>query len=73
MGVFLGSVGKMQYFLGFVFVLSSYIFSLQILTSVPLMSITVMQMLSVIILRDLTTAHVALDIERFHSRGQHLC
>ena len=26
------------------------------------MSITVMQMLSVIILRDLTTAHVALDI-----------
>ena len=52
----------MQYLFGFVFVLSLYILSLQILTSVPLMSITVMQMLSVIILMDITTAHAALDI-----------
>ena len=52
----------MQYLFGFVFVSSSYILSLQILTSVPLTSITVMPMLSVITLMDLTPAHAALDI-----------
>ena len=35
--------------------------SFQILTSVPLTSITVMPMLSVVTLRDLITAHAALD------------
>ena len=41
---------------------SLYFFSFQILTSVRPTSITVMPMLSVITLRDLITAHAALDI-----------
>ena len=52
---------------------SLYFFSFQILTSVRPTSITVMPMLSVITLRDLITAHAALDILEMdcHARVNH--